>query len=848
MIDEFMNGRDPMERIVNLEYHYQDEFMRVYYRDENDKKCILKDSFYPFLWATKKACRRLCDGDKTKIRKYLLEYGISCTGLDTTNTKGEVVKEMEDGYTVIFKAMKPMSYSRFLDFFKRCGNPVYSNKKDKAAPGTVYNQTPEEKERSKQYLVVTPKEQYLIATGKRYFKGYDDYNGCLRMIFDLETTGLDTRKDRIEQFGIWFNRPVLYKGKKMDFRKIYDVSGNTKEELDASEIKNIRNFLSIIYTFQPDIITAHNGESFDWNIIIGACERLGTTLENESMVYFDGESIRKDKKESILKLGGEIEKFNKTIVPGCIVTDSLHAVRRAQALDSNMQEANLKYVTKYAGLEKKDRVYVPGDSISEIYNDYEERYAFNDEDGDWYRYNPEYVTDVDKGDDNKRGKDSLPFTLYTRNYIKDGYYLVTGHYVVQRYLLDDLYECDKVEYRFNTTNFFICKVLPIPYEKCCTMGTAGQWKGLMLAWSYENNLAIPMSEPTKSFTGGLSRLLRTGYVDSEIKLDYNSLYPSITLTWGVSTWKDLSGVMLKMLNYVLTKREGYKAAKKKYGKMVEHYEELLNQGIVLNSEQKEEYQVAQSEYVANDFKQSQQKCLGNSFFGSYGNCNVFNWGDLACAERITCTGRQSLRLMISHFNSLGYSPIVGDSFTGDTPLFIKYNGTGLIDIKPISELIIEGQIKKDKFGREYDYSQKNYKVLCRSGWVEPSYIYRHKTNKPIYRVTDGNMSIDVTKDHSLFDDGKKKIAPKNIDNSTKLEYYDKEISGDITIKGTNPNYAKEQGKNLAEGIIDRVPIEILNSEKEIMSIFYDSFMDNYSQIEYSKTCLAGLQFIKRNIG
>jgi hypothetical protein len=23
------------------------------------------------------------------------------------------------------------------------------------------------------------------------------------------------------------------------------------------------------------------------------------------------------------------------------------------------------------------------------------------------------------------------------------------------------------------------------------MGTAGQWKSLMLAWSYENNLAIP---------------------------------------------------------------------------------------------------------------------------------------------------------------------------------------------------------------------------------------------------------------------------------------------------------------------------------------------------------------------
>ena len=79
-IDKFMNGRDPMERIVNLEYSYRDDFIRVYYRDENDNKHIKQEGFYPFLWATKKACRALCDGKKSEIRRYLLEYGISCTG------------------------------------------------------------------------------------------------------------------------------------------------------------------------------------------------------------------------------------------------------------------------------------------------------------------------------------------------------------------------------------------------------------------------------------------------------------------------------------------------------------------------------------------------------------------------------------------------------------------------------------------------------------------------------------------------------------------------------------------------------------------------------------------------
>jgi hypothetical protein len=162
----------------------------------------------------------------------------------------------------------------------------------------------------------------MISTGKRMFKGYSDYDQCLRLIFDWETTGLDVKKDRIEQFGIRFNRPVKYKGEYMDFQKTYRTEGNTKEEKDASELKNIDTFLRIIYTFRPDIITAHNGEAFDWDILIGACERLGTSIEEMSKKYFNGMPITKNKRETILKLGGEIETYHQTIVPGTIVTDS----------------------------------------------------------------------------------------------------------------------------------------------------------------------------------------------------------------------------------------------------------------------------------------------------------------------------------------------------------------------------------------------------------------------------------------------------------------------------------------------------------------------------------------------
>lgn len=655
VISTFLNGRDEQEGIVNLDYKYQNNFITVFYRNENDDKCVSQEPFMPFLWATEKACKRLCDGDKQKVRYLLKKYRIWVKALDVTNSDGEVVEEIKNGYTYLFYATVPMSYSDFLDFFKKAGNPVSSRKKKDDKGGT-------QQKEEKQYLTVTPKEQFMISTGKRFFKGYDDYNDILRLIFDLESTGLNTKKDRIEQFGIRFNRPVKYKGEYIKFEKLINVEGNTEEEKNISELNGIITFLKIIYTFRPDVITAHNGEAFDWQLIIGACERLGTSLEELSKKFFNGESIRKDERESILKLGGEIEKFNKTIVPNIIVTDSLHAVRRAQALDSNMLFSNLKYVSKYSDLIKEDRVYIPGDKISDIYNDKNRKFAINDETGDWYIYDENHTCESEELL-LKKGKDNPTFVLYTKNKLLDGYKVVDGKYIGQKYLLDDLWECDMVEHRYNTPNFLICKMIPVPFDKCCTMGTAGQWKSIMLAWSYENNLAIPQFSERKTFTGGLSRLLKVGFVDNVAKFDYNSLYPSIILTWGISDAKDLLHSMLYFLEHVLTQREKYKGRKKAAGKEKDKYKKELEtcEDLHLKDELSKKMQNAAQEESANDKKQLPLKIFGNSFFGSYGAPNVFPWASIACAERTTCTGRMALRLMIYWFTKLGYQPIVGDT-------------------------------------------------------------------------------------------------------------------------------------------------------------------------------------------
>lgn len=830
----FLDGHNPQERIVDLEYNYQDDFITVWYRNDKDEKCSSTESFYPFVWAKLDACLKMCGGNRMLLQNTLRAHNIWLKKLSTENNNGEVVEEMLNGYQFLFFATQPMSYADFLNFFKSVDCPVYPKNKDNTA-----------KKDERLFLMATPQEQYLISTGKRFFKGYDDYNQLLRMIFDLETEGLDPTKDRIKLNGVRLNRAVTIQGKRYEnFERIFRVEGNTKEEKDDSELKVIDTMFRLIYTFRPDIITAHNGENFDWNFIIERCKQLGEPIEEFSKKYFDGKFIYKDKKESILKLGGEMETFHKTIVPHTIITDSLHAVRRAQALDSNMQKADLKYVTEYSGMKKPNRVYVPGHEIDRILIDTEEHYAFNNNNGDWYLIEPtakEYSFDGN------------PHRNYVAKFsnVAEGYKRVTGQYVVERYLYDDLYECDVVEHRYNVPNFLICKMLPVPFARCCTMGTAGQWKALMMAWSYENDLAIPAYGENKSFTGGLSRLLSTGYVANVAKFDYNSLYPSIILTWGISDKKDLMGTMLAFLEHVLTQREKYKKLKKVAGKKKGKLkEELANFNGTEEERKKLEQDLWQAQFdeSANDKKQLPLKILGNSFFGSFGCPTVFPWASIDCAERTTCTGRQCLRLMIKTFSDLGYKPIVGDSFTGDTPLFIKYDDSGMIDIVPIEELINEKEIKVDALGREYDVSEKPYKVLCRSGWASPYYIYRHKTEKDIFEVSEGEMRIEVTEDHSLFNANKEKIKPSEITHETKLEYYDGAIESDAAPIVLGIEDGVKIAREIAHGKRDRVPIEILNATIESIKAFYKIFIAECDENgQYSKTCLAGLQFLKRRL-
>lgn len=811
IINKFLNGRDPMERIISIECDFNEEEVSIIFVNDNGEKRVKMDDFKPFVWAKNSVAIRMFNGDRKLLKSKLKGFNIGVKAL-MTNKSGEPTSErLESGYKYIFYAKKKMSYQKFLSFFTLAGTPVYGDKSKKSTEAEKLNIS------SREFLAVTPVEQYMISTGKRLFKGYNSYDELKRLLFDLETEGLNPEIHAINQIGIRTNK---------GFERIITVVGEGKER-KINELKAIVEFLGILKDEKPDVIAGHNSENFDWDFIITRCKVLGFSLEELSLKFFK-HPIYKRKKESVLKLGGEVEYYRPTIMWGHNILDSLHATRRAMAIDSSMKSANLKYVTQYLELKKENRVYVPGNEIGTIWLDTNEQsYAFNNTNGDWYK-----ITD--------------------KRVLKEGYEYKSGRYIVERYLLDDIYETDKVENTLNESNFLIGKLLPTTFQRAATMGTAGIWKLIILAWCYENNLAVASYAPSRRFTGGLSRLLKVGYAPNIVKLDYNSLYPSIILTWNIGTKIDITNSMLMMLEYVLTEREKYKDLKGEAGAKADELKEVLKNFKGSDEDRKkleDEIKHWKAEKSANDKKQLPLKILANSFFGSFGAPNVFPMGDVECAEKTTCIGRQSLRLMISHFSKLGYTPIVGDSFTNDTPLFIKYNDSGMISIKPISELIDENEIKVDELGREYDYSKKPYKVLCRSGWVEPQYIYRHKTDKDVYKVTDGDSMIEVTEDHSLFNSRQEKIKPSEVNGDTELEYYKEDIKGDCEDVVWHDSCARYIGFLIARMGMDRVPDKMLNTSKETMKIFYDTFIE-YAETDknkYSKTCLAGLLYIKNRI-
>ena len=574
-IESFLHGNDPEEFIVAIEFDYASNSIYKIKEIPGKGKEIRKDTFIPFAWVGDLRNLNFYSNSKEAQKAAMTKYGIMIEKLETHENE-----RLEKGMTFMVKSLK--GYRELIQFF-RDGNldPWGEKGKDKI-------------------MILPPVEQYLISKEKRLFKGFENYNEVTRLVFDLETTSLEPKDGRIFMIGIKTNK---------GYHRVIECIDEDQEKGAIIE------FFNVINELKPSIIGGYNSANFDWHWIFERCRLLGIDPKKICKSLHPQHSFTR--KDGMLKLANEVETYVQTSIWGYNVIDIIHSVRRAQAINSNIKSAGLKYITKFINAEAPDRVYIDHLDIGPFYKNKED-FWLNVNNGNYKKANNPAFDNLD--------------TKFPGIYKKIG-----GDKLVEMYLDDDLDETLQVDQEFNQGSFLLAAMIPTTYERVSTMGTATLWKMLMLAWSYKNNLAIPAKQGKTDFVGGLSRLLKVGYSKNVLKLDFSSLYPSIQLVHDVFPECDVTGAMKGMLKYFRDTRIKYKELAEKY------YDTDRNK----------------SESYGN--KQLPIKIFINSMFGALSAPQVFAWGDMYMGEQITCTGRQYLRQMIKFFMSRGYTPLVMDT-------------------------------------------------------------------------------------------------------------------------------------------------------------------------------------------
>ena len=574
-IESFLHGNDPEEFIVAIEFDYASNSIYKIKEIPGKGKEIRKDTFIPFAWVGDLRNLNFYSNSKEAQKAAMTKYGIMIEKLETHEND-----RLEKGLTFMVKSLK--GYRELIQFF-RDGNldPWGEKGKDKI-------------------MILPPVEQYLISKEKRLFKGFENYNEVTRLVFDLETTSLEPKDGRIFMIGIKTNK---------GYHRVIECIDEDQEKGAIIE------FFNVINELKPSIIGGYNSANFDWHWIFERCRLLGIDPKKICKSLHPQHSFTR--KDGMLKLANEVETYVQTSIWGYNVIDIIHSVRRAQAINSSIKSAGLKYITKFINAEAPDRVYIDHLDIGPFYKNKED-FWLNVNNGNYKKANNPAFDNLD--------------TKFPGIYKKIG-----GDKLVEMYLDDDLDETLQVDQEFNQGSFLLAAMIPTTYERVSTMGTATLWKMLMLAWSYKNNLAIPAKQGKTDFVGGLSRLLKVGYSKNVLKLDFSSLYPSIQLVHDVFPECDVTGAMKGMLKYFRDTRIKYKELAEKY------YETDRNK----------------SESYGN--KQLPIKIFINSMFGALSAPQVFAWGDMYMGEQITCTGRQYLRQMIKFFMSRGYTPLVMDT-------------------------------------------------------------------------------------------------------------------------------------------------------------------------------------------
>ncbi len=199
-------------------------------------------------------------------------------------------------------------------------------------------------------LALPPDEQYLVASGRTYFRDLA-WDELRRVQLDLETTGLDSQHDRIFLVAL------------------RDADGTTETLEAESESADAEADLLVrlaqrVRDLDPDVIENHNLHGFDLPFIVQRAELRRVPLE---LGRIPGLRQRPAQRGVSQTHGGEPKRRFRFTIPGRELIDTMDAVRRHDFSARDLPGHGLKAVARHFGLAGPAREYVPGARIHEVF-------------------------------------------------------------------------------------------------------------------------------------------------------------------------------------------------------------------------------------------------------------------------------------------------------------------------------------------------------------------------------------------------------------------------------------------------------------------------------------------------
>ncbi len=365
------------------------------------------------------------------------------------------------------------------------------------------------------HFINDPVRQHLTSTGRTSFKGMG-FEGLRRMQVDIEcVTGAgfefcnpERETDRIVAIGI------------AGVTGEVEVLGGP----GVGEKEILEKLVDVIREQDPDVIEGHNIFNFDLPYITARAK-----MNKVKLALGRDRSVPR-RRPSRLAMGDRTISYERFEIFGRHVVDTYFLVQQYDLAERALDGFGLKEAAVHFGLASKDRTYVDGSEISDV-----------------------FAKDPDR---------------------------------ILAYVRDDVLETRALGALLSRSSFLQAQMLPYSYQNVCVRGNATKIDALMLREYLRQGHAVPLPDRPREFSGGYTDIFFEGVARNVHHCDVRSLYPSLMLTRNLGPGTDELRVfpgMLKMLRtYRLEARDAMRRSKAALERS--HYEAL--QGtlkILINS-------------------------------------------------------------------------------------------------------------------------------------------------------------------------------------------------------------------------------------------------------------------------